>query len=93
MQDYRSFVFTLYLSLSQSGIHSSIKHLRTTILIQNINNMASATGIPQNPRVAPGELQDPYEAGYGEDEPLIGRAGDASQQEGRPLLWNLVLGI
>lgn len=54
--------------------------------------MASATGIPENPRVAAGELQDPHEAGYGEDEPLLGRAGDASQQEGRPLLWNLALG-
>ncbi|TGO10316.1 hypothetical protein BTUL_0138g00030 [Botrytis tulipae] len=54
--------------------------------------MASSTGIPQNSRVAAGELPDPYDAGYGEDEPLIGRAGDASQQEGRPLYWNLALG-
>ncbi|KAI9648723.1 hypothetical protein NHQ30_003363 [Ciborinia camelliae] len=54
--------------------------------------MASATGIPENSRVVTGELQDPQEAGYGEDEPLLGRAGDASQQEGRPLLWNLALG-
>lgn len=56
--------------------------------------MASATGIPENPRVAiaAGELQDPHQAGYGEDEPLLGRAGDASQQEGRPLFWNLALG-
>ncbi|KAA8575498.1 hypothetical protein EYC84_004651 [Monilinia fructicola] len=54
--------------------------------------MSSATGIPESPRVAAGELQDPHQAGYGEDEPLLGRAGDASQQEGRPLFWNLALG-
>ncbi|APA10017.1 hypothetical protein SS1G_05698 [Sclerotinia sclerotiorum 1980 UF-70] len=54
--------------------------------------MASVTGIPENPRVATGELQNPHEAGYGEEEPLLGRAGDASQQEGRPLIWNLALG-
>lgn len=28
-----------------------------------------------------------------EDEPLLGRAGDASQQDGRPLQFNLLLGI
>lgn len=44
--------------------------------------MASATGIPEN--VA--------NAGRGEQEPLLGRAGDASQQEGKPLYYNLVLG-
>ena len=44
--------------------------------------MASATGIPD---VVPQE-------GLGEDEPLLGRAGDASQQEGRPLYFNLIIG-
>jgi hypothetical protein len=28
----------------------------------------------------------------GEDEPLLGRAGDASQQEGRPLYYNVIIG-
>lgn len=46
--------------------------------------MASATGIPNDPVID----QD----GLGEDEPLLGRAGDASQQEGRPLYYNLVIG-
>ncbi|ESZ98800.1 hypothetical protein SBOR_0799 [Sclerotinia borealis F-4128] len=54
--------------------------------------MSSVTGIPENPRVVTGELQEPHVAGYGEDEPLLGRVGDASQQEGRPLFWNLALG-
>lgn len=47
--------------------------------------MASATGIP--------EIVNPQEEGLGEDEPLLGRAGDASQQEGRPLYYNLIIGI
>jgi hypothetical protein len=49
--------------------------------------MASATGIPEvlNP-------QEPQEEGLGEDEPLLGRVGDASQQEGRPLYYNLIIG-
>ncbi|KAF2101583.1 hypothetical protein NA57DRAFT_53539 [Rhizodiscina lignyota] len=42
--------------------------------------MASATGIPENV------------PGMGEEEPLLGRAGDASQQEGKPLPYNLILG-
>jgi len=46
--------------------------------------MASATGIPENEQ-HPG-------AGTGEDEPLLGRAGDAGQQDGRPLYFNLILG-
>jgi len=45
--------------------------------------MASATGIP--------ELR-PTEPAVGEDEPLLGRPGDASQKEGRPLYWNVILG-
>jgi hypothetical protein len=44
--------------------------------------MASATGIPN---VVDSEV-------LGEDEPLLGRAGDASQQEGRPLYINLIIG-
>jgi hypothetical protein len=42
--------------------------------------MASATGIPEQ-RTAPTE-----------DEPLLGRPGDASQQEGQGLQYNFVLG-
>lgn len=47
--------------------------------------MASATGTPETAATS-------HEPGYGEDEPLLGRAGDASQQEGRPLYQNLILG-
>jgi len=43
--------------------------------------MASATGIPEE-RVATSR----------EDEPLLGRPGDASQQEGQGLQYNFVLG-
>jgi hypothetical protein len=46
--------------------------------------MASATGVPDRAVVA--------EADIGEEEPLLGRPGDASQKEGRPLYQNLVLG-
>jgi len=42
--------------------------------------MASATGIPDSAI----ESND--------TEPLLGRAGDASQQEGRPLYFNLIIG-
>ncbi|EON65485.1 hypothetical protein W97_04723 [Coniosporium apollinis CBS 100218] len=45
--------------------------------------MASATGIPD---------QNPATLERGEDEPLLGRAGDASQQEEKPLAYNLILG-
>ncbi|KAJ9648901.1 hypothetical protein H2199_000814 [Coniosporium tulheliwenetii] len=45
--------------------------------------MASATGIPD---------QNPATLERGEDEPLLGRAGDASQQEQKPLAYNLILG-
>ena len=44
--------------------------------------MASATGIPENLHTAE----------YGEDEPLLGRPGDASQLEGSPLYYNLIIG-
>lgn len=46
--------------------------------------MASATGIPETTTL-------PREA-VGEDEPLLGRAGDAAQQDGRPIYYNLVIG-
>jgi hypothetical protein len=45
--------------------------------------MASATGIPE---------AHPHAAEYGEDEPLLGRVGDASQPDGRPLYYNLIIG-
>ena len=45
--------------------------------------MASATGIPE---------QSSGQRGRGEDEPLLGRAGDASQQDDQALQLNLVLG-
>jgi len=31
--------------------------------------------------------------GTSEEEPLLGRAGDASQQDGKPLYHNLVIGM
>ncbi|KAF1809055.1 hypothetical protein P152DRAFT_461915 [Eremomyces bilateralis CBS 781.70] len=34
----------------------------------------------------------PTESGHGEQEPLLGRTGDASQVDGKPLVHNLVLG-
>ena len=43
--------------------------------------MASATGIPEHVH------------GHGEEEPLLGRAGDASQQDGKPFLYNLWIGM
>lgn len=43
--------------------------------------MASATGMPERPN-----------DGRGEDEPLLGRAGDASQQEDQGLQFNFVIG-
>ncbi|ERF72726.1 hypothetical protein EPUS_04779 [Endocarpon pusillum Z07020] len=43
--------------------------------------MASATGIPEQRPAAPTE-----------DEPLLGRPGDASQHEGQGLQYNLILG-
>lgn len=30
--------------------------------------------------------------GRGEEEPLLGRAGDASQEEGKPIYHNLIIG-
>jgi hypothetical protein len=46
--------------------------------------MASATGIPSNAAAARGQS---------EEEPLLGRRGDASQSEGQPLYWNLWIGM
>jgi len=38
------------------------------------------------------DLTHPQEEGVGEEEPLLGRVGDASQPEGRPLYYNLIIG-
>ena len=46
--------------------------------------MASATGIPPNVAAARGQS---------EEEPLLGRRGDASQPDGQPLYENLWIGI
>lgn len=46
--------------------------------------MASATGIPSNVAAA--------RAGHSEEEPLLGRRGDASQPDGQPLYHNLWIG-
>lgn len=46
--------------------------------------MASATGIPDQ-AIVPEDV--------GEEEPLLGRRGDASQREGHPLRQNLLLGM
>lgn len=48
--------------------------------------MASATGIPEVRSV------DAANHGRGEEEPLLGRAGDASQQEDQGLQFNFVIG-
>src|SRR5689334_7281260 len=45
--------------------------------------MASANGIPPNAAAARGQS---------EEEPLLGRRGDASQAEGQPLYQNLWIG-
>lgn len=46
--------------------------------------MASATGIPDI---------NGLRTSAGEDEPLLGRRGDASQPEGETIWWNLWLGM
>ena len=46
--------------------------------------MSSATGLPDENTVTHGR---------GEDEPLLGRAGDASQQDGKGIQYNFVLGL
>lgn len=45
--------------------------------------MASATDVPEDPSAF---------AGQDEEEPLLGRAGDASQKEGKPIYHNLLIG-
>lgn len=45
--------------------------------------MASATSDPEDTSAL---------ADRGEEEPLLGRAGDASQQEGKPIYHNLLIG-
>jgi hypothetical protein len=45
--------------------------------------MASSTGIPENINGT---------RGLSEEEPLLGQRGDASQQEGLPLYYNLWIG-
>lgn len=45
--------------------------------------MASSTGIPDG---------NPAVADHPEDEPLLGRVGDASQQDGKGIQFNLVIG-
>ena len=47
--------------------------------------MASDTGIPD-------VTADSREPGVGEEEPLLGHAGDASQPEGKALYYNLLIG-
>ncbi|CZT04249.1 hypothetical protein WAI453_009677 [Rhynchosporium graminicola] len=46
--------------------------------------MASSTGIPETTLMP--------QQGNGEDEPLLGRAGDVAQREGKPIYYNLVIG-
>lgn len=46
--------------------------------------MASATGIPPTAAAARGQA---------EEEPLLGRRGDASQMQGQPLYHNLWIGV
>ena len=45
--------------------------------------MASATGDPEDVSAATGPT---------EEEPLLGRAGDAAQKDGTPIYHNLILG-
>lgn len=55
-----------------------------SLLFLSIYEMASATGIPQ---------QNPATSDRGEDEPLLGRVGDASQPEGKGIQFNLFIGV
>lgn len=50
--------------------------------------MASETYVPENPSTLPGRGL----LGRGEEEPLLGRAGDASLEEGKPLYYNFLIG-
>lgn len=42
--------------------------------------------------VQPQEENQDRSARVGEEEPLLGREGDASQEDGKPLIWNLLIG-
>jgi hypothetical protein len=48
--------------------------------------MSSATGIPEN-------IEAMSNNGESETEPLLGNVGDASQQPGKPIYENLILGL
>lgn len=67
-------------SLPRTYLISSLLSIRILHLVQT---MDSATGIPES------RNQDD---GRGEDEPLLGRVGDASQQEDQGLQFNFVIG-
>jgi len=55
--------------------------------------MASVTGIPERiPAEAEVNGHDRPMEEVGDDEPLLGRRGDASQPEGRPLYYNSIIG-
>lgn len=55
--------------------------------------MASATGIPDRiPAEAEANGHDRPAEEVGDDEPLLGRRGDASQPEGKALYYNLIIG-
>lgn len=55
--------------------------------------MASATGIPERiPAEAEANGHNHHDSDLGDDEPLLGRRGDASQPEGRALYYNLIIG-
>lgn len=62
--------------------------------------MASTEDVPAHSRSTPRPTNGNHNSNSnsnsnsrGEDEPLLGRAGDAAQQEGKGLPFNFVLGI
>jgi hypothetical protein len=59
-------------------------HREQTNRTARLLSMASATGIPPNVAAARGQS---------EEEPLLGRRGDASQMEGQSLVHNLWIGM
>lgn len=55
--------------------------------------MASSTGIPARaPAHISADDDANEESGYSETSPLLGRRGDASQKDGRPIYYNLIIG-
>jgi hypothetical protein len=60
-----------------------LEHLEKSAVSVHVPFMASATGIPE---------RHPNTIGRSEEEPLLGGAGDASQEDGKPLWYNLGLG-